>query len=887
MKFIIALFLLCPSLLFAGEFHRVALLPFVWEGGTDDLAWAGDALAALVADRLAETGKVRLVDPSGARWVRGEGGDAGDAARLRGIGRRLRADLVAAGVCRRDGGKVQVVLYTMVVDLDLYRADEVSADLDGLDRASGKVAQKVLAALRVRLLPERERRLFREGPKAREALRLYARAASARFGEERIGLLEQLAQADDVWPDALVRLGDAYLAADRLREAGGAYQRAVVLDPDHLMTANNIGVLRLREGRYDEAVAQFRKVCDFAPGFADAWYNLGLGYQGLGADSTAAGAYARALALDPAHLAARLNLGVLYARHGQYAEAVGHFEGVLRQEPGHLPARLNLASALEKRGAPDSAATVYEDILRLRPGEGRARAGLIDARLALAQRLLDQKRFGEAEAECRRAAALDSTHSRARLGLSLALSARGDAEGGAREAERAVALAPGDAALHLHLGNACQAARRVDRAAEAYREATRLDPGLEAAWRNLGAALIDAGRPTEAVEPLRRALALRPDAETHANLALAHANRGDYASAAKAYAQAVALKPDDARLHLRYGYAHALSGGPNSRDTSAAGFERAALLSPRPAGVWEEVGGFFERHGRPSDAVAAYRKAVGIDPGLTDARYRLGVLLDAAGDRASALVHLTEVARRGPAPREVWPAIGALYHAQGDLLKAAEAYERAAEQDPARAAMHRYNAGLLHLRRNDAEAARRDLRAALASDPENATDGSFVALAHLMLARASALAGYPGEAIDAYRKALALGLRPRDNVRPAAVRVELAAALKDARREEEAVEACRAALREDPQSPAAHGLLGDLYAGQGRYDLSVAEYEKALRSDPRRLSIYYALGRVCQQRGDRAQAIRYLRQYLAQGPGAEEAGRVAAAKAMIEELQKR
>ena len=372
MKFIIALLLICPALAFAGEFHRVALLPFVWEGPTDRqsdagedpstgsgqaLAWAGDALAALVADRLAETGRVRLVDPSGARWVRGEGGDAGDAARLRGIGRRLRADLVAAGVCRRDGGKVQVVLYTMAVDLDLYRADGASADPEGLDRASGRVAQKVLAGLRVRLLPDRERRLFREGPKTREALRLYARAASARSGEERLGLLEQLARADDLWSDALVRLGDAYLAADRLREAEEAYRRAVILDPEHLLAANNIGVLRLREGRHDEAVAQFRKVCDFAPGFADAWYNLGLGHQGLGADSTAAGAYARALALDPAHLAARLNLGVLYARHGQYAEAVGHFEGVLRQEPGHLPARLNLASALEKRGAPGSAAT--------------------------------------------------------------------------------------------------------------------------------------------------------------------------------------------------------------------------------------------------------------------------------------------------------------------------------------------------------------------------------------------------------------------------------------------------------------------------------------------------------------------------------------------------
>lgn len=877
LRLTVVLLLLYPALLFAGEFHRVALLPFVCEGVGEDLAWAGDGVAALVADRLSETGKVRLVDPSGARWMRGEGGDAEDAARLRGIGRRLKADLVAAGVCRGDGGRLRVILYTMMVDLDLYRADEVTADPEGLGKASGRVAQKVLAALRVRLLPDREGRLFRDGPKTRETLRLYARAASAPSAEERLRLLEQLAQADDIWPDALVRLGDAHLAAGRLREAEEAYQRAAIRDPEHLLAANNIGVLRLREGRYDEAVAQFRKVCDFAPGFADAWYNLGLAYQGLEADSTAAGAYARAMALDPAHLAARLNLGVLYARHGQFAEAVGHFEGVLRQDSGHIPARLNLASALEKRGAPDSAAAVYEQVLSLKPEEKRARAGLIDACLALAQRRLNEKRFAEAEAECRRAVALDSTHGRAHLGLSLALSGRGDAEGGVREAERAAALAPEDATARLHLGNAYRAVRRADRAAEAYREAARLDPGLEAAWRNLGAALIDSGRPSEAVAPLEKALALKPDAaDTHTNLGLAYADQGDYGAAAKAYARALALKPDDPALLLRLGYASALFARP---DSAAAAFERAARLSPRPGEVWAEVGGFFERQRRPQDAVAAYRKAVEIDPGLTDARCRLGLLLDAAGDRASALLQLAEVARRSPERREVWPALGALYSAQGDLLKAAGAYERAAEADPAHAAIHRYNAGLLHLKRNDAEAARRDLSAAVASDPNNA-------LAHLMLARASAVAGHPGEAIDAYRKALTLGFRPQEGVRVAAVRVEMAAALKDARREDEAVEACRAALKEDPRSAQARSLLGDLYAGQSRYDLAVVEYEKALKSDPRRPSVYYALGRACQQRGDRAQAVRYLQQYLAQRPGADEAGRVAAAKAMLEELKK-
>ena len=874
---ILTLILCGPALLFAREFHRVAVLPFVCEDVGEDLAWVGDGVTALLSDRLAETGRVRVLDPSRVQAA-GRGVRPEDAAGLRSVGRSLKADLVIAGVCRRDGGGLRIALPTMVVEPDLYRADEVSTEPEHLEKASGKLAQKALSALRVRLLPDREDRLLREDVRTVGMLRLYAQAVAAPSAEARLRLYEQMAQAEDPGPDVLVRLGDAYLSAGRFGDAEGAYRRALIANPVHLLAANDMGVLRLREGRYDEAVAEFRKVCDFAPAFSDGWYNLGLAYQGTGEDTTAAGAYGRAIALEPGHTAARLNLGVLYARHGQFAQAIGAFEGVLREDPGNLPARLNLASALEKRGAPDSAAAAYEEVLRLRPEDRRARTGLAVSRLALAQRCLSAGRPAEAEAACRSAVALDSTQGRAYLGLSLALAARGDTLGSVREAERAVALSPEDATAQLQLGNVCAAMKQFNRASDAFRAATRLNAGLEAAWRNLGAVLIDAGRPAEAVSPLQKALALQPDApETYANLGLAYAHQEDYASAAKAYVQALRLKPSDPQLHLRLGYACALAGQP---DSERAAFERAAGLSAAPAAVWHEAGMFLEGRGRKSDAVAAYQKALDLDPHLAEARRRLGLLLEASEDRAALETQLSEAARQTPKSPEVWARLGALYADRGEVAKAADAYERAAGLSAAHAAGYRYNAGLLRLKGHQPEAARRILSLAASADPKNA-------LTYLMLARADLIVSRPGEAVDAYRAALALGFRAQDSVRVGVVRVEMAGALKGAGRADEAIAVCRTGLKEDSESAVGHSLLGDLYAQQARYDLAVTEYERALKIDPARTAVYYALGRVCQQRGDLAGAIRYLQAYLDRNPGAEEADRVASAKAMIEALEKR
>ena len=75
----------------------------------------------------------------------------------------------------------------------------------------------------------------------------------------------------------------------------------------------------------------------------------------------------------------------------------------------------------------------------------------------------------------------------------------------------------------------------------------------------------------------------------------------------------------------------------------------------------------------------------------------------------------------------------------------------------------------------------------------------------------------------------------------------------------EAIEHYRAAIDARPVQVAAWYRLGDAQVAAGRPDAAVAAYRRALELDPRLGEAYVALGRTLAARGDRAEALRYLR----------------------------
>ena len=319
----------------------------------------------------------------------------------------------------------------------------------------------------------------------------------------------------------------------RLEEAEPIY-RHFSLQPGHADALHLLGVLAHQRGENDVAVDLISRAIgrnDRVPAFHN---NLGNALKAAGRYDAAAGAYARAIALQPGHVEARYNLG-LHASAGRPDEAAAAFEQALRLRPGHVHAWANLVLIHYAQGRLEDAAACYERALASAPG--------YEASLNLGNVRKAQGRLGEAEAAYRRALELKPD---------------------LVEAEQ-----PGPPALQRD---------DLAMAAAAFEEALARRPDFAEAWKNLGVVRYEQGRSGEAQSACDRALAIDPN--------LAKARLGRAIAAVPVFAEtarqsAAAVRAFDEALDQLTGWSRA----DLARLGEAVGVAQPFYLAYRPSDV--------------------------------------------------------------------------------------------------------------------------------------------------------------------------------------------------------------------------------------------------------------------------------------------------------------
>jgi tetratricopeptide (TPR) repeat protein len=129
---------------------------------------------------------------------------------------------------------------------------------------------------------------------------------------------------------------------------------------------------------------------------------------------------------------------------------------------------------------------------------------------------------------------------------------------------------------------------------------------------------------------------------------------------------------------------------------------------PPGAADWYERGEDLEAE-EPDEAMAAYRRALEIDPRLADAHLNLGRLLHERGEAAAAEAHYRQALAARPEDTTAAFNLGVALQDLGRLEEAAEAYESALAVDRSLADAH-YNLSGLYEKLNQPEAAFRHLR---------------------------------------------------------------------------------------------------------------------------------------------------------------------------------
>jgi len=96
--------------------------------------------------------------------------------------------------------------------------------------------------------------------------------------------------------------------AESLSHATEQYKEALKLTPNMPEALNGLGLIALRAGNPDEAIARFKQAVTARPNFADALNNLGVAYRSKGNAAQARVYFSRALQVDPNNKLAKENL---------------------------------------------------------------------------------------------------------------------------------------------------------------------------------------------------------------------------------------------------------------------------------------------------------------------------------------------------------------------------------------------------------------------------------------------------------------------------------------------------------------------------------------------------------------------------------------------------
>ncbi len=243
-------------------------------------------------------------------------------------------------------------------------------------------------------------------------------------------------------------LGVAFYKSGMFDEAGREFRRVLELRSDDEGAAAHLGLLAVRERRYDDAITAFRALVARNGGRATLHANLAVALERAGRLEEARKAIETALALAPAHPRIRLQAAAIALNLGDVRGAASFLRDVRGDGSRAVPAPwYHLSSLLAAlQGDLDHAIAIAEEGLAAHP----------------------------------HAAALASN-------LAVMLERAGRAPESLPHLERAAADGVHLPQVHKNIGDAHHAAGQAAEALESYARAVRLDPDLGPdVWQQLG-----------------------------------------------------------------------------------------------------------------------------------------------------------------------------------------------------------------------------------------------------------------------------------------------------------------------------------------------------------------------------------------------------------------
>ena len=356
----------------------IAVLPFANMSGDPEQEYFSDGITEDLITDLSKISGLFVIARNSVFIYKGK------AVKIAEVGRELGVRYVLEGSVRKANGRVRITaqLVDATTEGHLW-AERYDRDLKDIFTLQDEVAQKIVAALAVKLTEDEQKRLVRkytDNMEAYDALLQGLEYKNHYTKEANLQARQMFERAIDLDPEfalayALLGLTHAQEWSlgwsqdpQSLEQAIELAQRAIALDDSLPLGHNVLGGVYLWRKQHEQAIAELEKAIALSPSDADGIAGLGDILNWAGMPEEAIGLVTKAMRLNPMYPTWYLwNLGHAYFLMGRYEEAIETLKRVLDRNPYFLPPHAYLAASYSELGRHEEAREEAAEVMKLSP----------------------------------------------------------------------------------------------------------------------------------------------------------------------------------------------------------------------------------------------------------------------------------------------------------------------------------------------------------------------------------------------------------------------------------------------------------------------------------------------------------------------------------------
>ena len=220
------------------------------------------------------------------------------------------------------------------------------------------------------------------------------------------------------------------------KDTEALFTHALAVTEKNALAHYSLGMVRNREGRFDDAIRHFEQSTEIDPLNPYTYYNLGLAHYRQGKLNEATLDFRRALELRPTHISSLMTLGIAYRRMSRLEEAFKVLSRVVEVAPENANAHANFGMLMIDLNRPGAAIEHFRRTVQLTPNDGRAH-------FKLAALLHTRGDLDAAQASYVTALRIKPEHAEAHYRLGSLLSQKKELQPAVQHLQTAVRLKPG------------------------------------------------------------------------------------------------------------------------------------------------------------------------------------------------------------------------------------------------------------------------------------------------------------------------------------------------------------------------------------------------------------------------------------------------------------